>query len=124
MRFYNHPQDNETDRIPNEEQSLTARLYQLYASRILSYLYRHVLSREDAEDILYEVFLAVLEQEQTLAVRNDDAQRAWLWVVARNKASDYHRSIHRRPAVSPLDREGQETPAIPSPGEEKNQLTL
>ena len=107
MRFYNHPQDNQTERILDEKQSLTARLYQLYASKLLSYLYRHVSSQEDAEDILYEVFLAVLEQEQALAVRSDDAQRAWLWVVARNKASDYHRGVHRRPAISPLHTVGQ-----------------
>lgn len=107
MRFYNHPQGNETDRIADEEQSLTARLYQLYANKLLFYLYRHVLSHEEAEDLLYEVFLAVLEQEQALIMRSDDEQRAWLWVVARNKATDYHRGIHRRPTISSLSREGQ-----------------
>lgn len=107
MQFYSHSQDNETDQRPDEEQSLTARLYQLYANKLLSYLYHHVLSREDAEDILYEVFLVALEQEEALMLRSDDARRAWLWVVARNKASDYYRNMHRRPVVSLLHMEGQ-----------------
>lgn len=38
-------------------------LYQCYAPAIFAYLLRQLGSREDAEDMLLEVFLAVLEKE-------------------------------------------------------------
>lgn len=38
-----------------------AMLYQRYAPSIFAYLYRQTTSREDAEDLLLEVFLAVRE---------------------------------------------------------------
>ncbi len=108
MHFsYQTQQEVGTDRMSNLEPSLTARLYQLYADKLLSYLYRRVSSRTDAEDILCEVFLAVLEQEMALAARNADEQRAWLWVVARNKAFDYQRNLYRRPAVPLMEVEEQ-----------------
>ena len=44
-----------------------AALYRRYAPGIFAYLYRETSSREDAEDILLEVFLAALERENFLA---------------------------------------------------------
>ncbi|QBD79826.1 sigma-70 family RNA polymerase sigma factor [Ktedonosporobacter rubrisoli] len=85
-----------TSPLAGKDYSLPAALYQLYAARLFSYLCRHVPSGEDAEDLLLEVFLAVLEHEQTLATRQEDEQRAWLWTVARNKVRDFHRRAVRR----------------------------
>lgn len=70
-------------------------LYQQYAPIIFAYLLRNVASREDAEDLLLDVFMAVLEKRSSVDV---DEQRlpAWIWAVARNKVVDYHRrSKHR-----------------------------
>ncbi len=83
-----------------------AMLYQRYAPLILAYVRRHGLSREDAEDLLFEVFLAALEHEK-LADFNDDKQRAWLLRVARNKLIDARRLATSHPVV-PLDDEWAE----------------
>jgi RNA polymerase sigma-70 factor, ECF subfamily len=76
-------------------QASDAELYQRYAPAILAYLLRNIGSREDAEDLLLDVFLAVLEKRQSADV---DEQRlaTWIWVVARNKAVDYHRRHKHR----------------------------
>ena len=82
---------------PSEDDSVTAECYRLYAPKLFAYLCVHVQSAIDAEDMLFEVFLVVLEHEQRLERMHKDEQRAWLWTIARNKLIDYHRrSGHRR----------------------------
>ena len=82
--------------------SLTSELYAAYAAKLLSYISRHVRLASDAEDLLFEVFLAVIEREHALENMLEDEQRAWLWSVARNKVVDSHRQAKRREDV-PLD---------------------
>jgi len=67
----------------------------------MTYVRRHVPAREDAEDIVLEVFLAVLEHKE-LAQLSEPEQLAWLRRVAHHKFVDYHRRSARRSAV-PLE---------------------
>jgi RNA polymerase sigma-70 factor (ECF subfamily) len=76
-------------------------LYQREALTVFVYVLRRVPVREDAEDILLEVFLAALENE-TIAELSEEKQRAWLLRVAHNKVIDHQRYAARRTAV-PLD---------------------
>ncbi len=76
-------------------------LYQREALTILKYVLRRVPTREDAEDILLEVFLAALENEM-ISELGEEKQRAWLLRVAHNKIIDHHRYAVRRAAV-PLE---------------------
>jgi RNA polymerase sigma factor (sigma-70 family) len=78
-----------------------ARLYERDALTIFSYVLRRVSIREDAEDILLEVFLAALEHE-TLADLSAEKQRAWLLRVAHNKVVD-HLRYHQRRSIVPLE---------------------
>ncbi len=80
-----------------DDPSLAA-LYQRFAPVLFAYLYRHTSSREDAEDLLLEVFLAALEHKN-FAVLAMKEQENWLWSVARNKTIDHYRRVARRPGV-------------------------
>ncbi len=73
-------------------------LYQQYASSIFAYFYKQTASRDDAEDLLLEVFLAAMERNN-LADLKEAEQKTWLWSVARNKAADYYRRMTRHPGV-------------------------
>ncbi|GCE10955.1 RNA polymerase sigma factor [Tengunoibacter tsumagoiensis] len=73
-------------------------LYQRFSSPIFAYLLRQISVREDAEDLLVEVFLAALERPQFFQL-SEPEQQAWLWRVARNKAVDYYRRQRRRPQL-------------------------
>jgi RNA polymerase sigma factor (sigma-70 family) len=86
---------------PISQQAYIAELYQRYWLMILSDVLHHVPSREDAEDVLLEVFLAALESD-TIVTLGEKQQLAWLRRVAHNKCVDYHRRSARRPAV-PLE---------------------
>jgi RNA polymerase sigma-70 factor (ECF subfamily) len=79
--------------------SSTAIMYSRHAPGIFAYLCRHIPSREDAEDILLEVFLAALEHGRFPAL-SEKEQQAWLWAVARNKVVDHYRRATRHPSVT------------------------
>jgi len=78
--------------------SPVATLYELYAPAIFAYLRQQTPAREDAEDILVEVFVAAVEAH-ALDELDDKEQAAWLWRVARNKAVDAYRRSHIRQGI-------------------------
>ena len=80
------------------DQSAAAALYQRHAAAIFAYLRGHTSSREDAEDVLLEVFLVALEQD-TLVSMLEREQLAWLRRVAHHKLIDHYRRSRRRFAV-------------------------
>lgn len=86
-----------TDEDQRYDSSLTI-LYNQHAPTIFAYLRFHTSSREDAEDLLLEVFLAALEFEQILE-RSEEKQRAWLRSVAHHKMVDRSRHAARHPSV-------------------------
>lgn len=83
-----------TSGLANEEA-----VYRRYSPQILAYLLRHVPSHQDAEDLLLDVFLAVLEK---LPALNIDERRlaAYIQTVARNKMVDYYRQRGHHQFVS------------------------
>ena len=78
---------------------LYAKLYQGYAPALFAYAYQQVSSREDAEDIVLNVFLSVLQNQQ-FPMFEIQKQEAWLWTITRNKVMDHFRHSTRRPQVS------------------------
>ena len=82
-----------------EEACTVSTLYQRYAPGIFSYLHLHVRTREDAEDLLVDTFLAACES-QTFQALSQEKQRLWLWRVVRNKVVDYYRSPAHRQTVN------------------------
>ena len=76
-------------------------IYQRHAYAVLLYIRRYVRQREDAEDLLLEIFLCALEKQVPLTLPEPE-QRAWLIHVARQKLADYYRKRMRHPSF-PLD---------------------
>ena len=75
--------------------SPVARLYELHATAIFAYLRQQTTSREDAEDILVEVFVAAVESGAFDRL-GEKEQVVWLWRVAHNKAVDAYRRSRLR----------------------------
>ncbi len=65
-------------------------LYDRFASTIFDSLSQQLASRQDAEDLLVEVFLAAHNQPM-LATMSFEHQLAWLRRVAKNKVIDHYR---------------------------------
>ncbi len=78
--------------------SSSASLYSRYARRVFAYLRNHKISREDAEDILLDVFLAALQQAKFVML-SEPEQLAWLQRVAHNKVVDLYRHSTHYPQI-------------------------
>jgi RNA polymerase sigma-70 factor, ECF subfamily len=74
------------------QNSAFSTLYDRFAVTIFQYLYQQVSNKQDAEDLLLEVFLAAL-QDESLPNLPVGRQLAWLRRVARNKVIDRYRHI-------------------------------
>lgn len=77
----------DTDETLDVEKNM---LYERFAEPLLAYLCQLVSNRQDAEDLLLEIFLAGL-QNTWLARLPSGRQLAWLRRVARNKVVDHYR---------------------------------
>jgi RNA polymerase sigma factor (sigma-70 family) len=87
--------------VPTLNNPFLAALYQQHALRLTTYVCGRVRSREDAEDIVLEVFLAALKQPE-LARLSSEKQLAWLLRVAYYKSIDHQRRATQHRAV-PLE---------------------
>lgn len=77
-----------------------AALYREHASAILAYIRLRTATREEAEDLLLDVFLAALEHRELLEARASETQRAWLRTVATRKIADHYRRGKGRQRVT------------------------
>jgi RNA polymerase sigma factor (sigma-70 family) len=78
------------------EETPIGRLYQRHWQLLFTAIRRSISSREDAEDVLLEVFLAAVESK-TLLSMSEAHQEAWLRRVTYNKCMDFHRRKRRHP---------------------------
>jgi RNA polymerase sigma-70 factor (ECF subfamily) len=79
--------------------ALMEALYLRYAPALFAFLLKQTSAREDAEDLLLEVFRAALEHTRFEQLSAEE-QRLWLWRIARHKLIDAYRRTSRRPSVS------------------------
>ncbi|HEY6287263.1 MAG TPA: RNA polymerase sigma factor [Ktedonobacteraceae bacterium] len=91
--------------VPTLNNPFLTALYQQHVLRLTTYVSGRVRSREDAEDIVLEVFLAALKQPE-LASLSGEKQLAWLQRVAYYKSIDHQRRIMQRRAVPLEEAEG------------------
>lgn len=74
-------------------------IYEVYARKVLNYIYRMVNSREEAEDLAQETFVTVYQKLGTL--KDNSKFEPWLFRIARNFVYQQYRV--RAPAASSID---------------------
>jgi RNA polymerase sigma factor (sigma-70 family) len=85
--------------LPSYDDDSLVDLYQRHVYALLNFIRRYVFTREDAEDVLLEVFMAALERNALVGL-SDGEQLAWLRRVAHNKCVDVYRRTQHQPTVS------------------------
>jgi RNA polymerase sigma-70 factor (ECF subfamily) len=93
------------------------KLYDVFARRVLNFIFRMVHSPEEAEDLTQETFVAVYQKLGSL--KENDKFEPWLFRIARNFV--YQRYRVRPPntvSVEALDEDGQ--PVLQVPDARKN----
>ena len=81
-------------------------IYEVFARKVLNFIYRMVNSPEEAEDLAQETFVAVYQKLGTL--KDDSKFEPWLFRIARNFV--YQRYRMRSPStvsIDALDENGQ-----------------
>ena len=65
-------------------------LYERYAPALFAFIRQRSRSREDAEDVLVDIFVAAIEYDELVRL-GEKEQVAWWWRVTRNKTVDAYR---------------------------------
>jgi RNA polymerase sigma-70 factor, ECF subfamily len=79
-------------------------IYELYARKVLNFVYRLVRSPEEAEELTQETFVTVYRKFGTL--QDDTRFEPWLFRIARNLC--YQRYRNRGPATVSVDEIGDD----------------
>jgi RNA polymerase sigma-70 factor, ECF subfamily len=98
-----------------EETTRSETLYDRFALPIYTYICQHISNKQDAEDLLMEVFLIAFNNE-TLASLPAERHLAWLMRVTRNKMIDSYRRLARHQLVS-IELAGELEDGAPTPEE-------
>ena len=88
-------------------------LYDRFALPIYTYICRYIMNKQDAEDLLVEVFLATFKNE-ALSSFPAERQLAWLMRVTKNKLIDRHRRLTLLTMV-PIELAGEMEDGMPTP---------
>jgi RNA polymerase sigma-70 factor (ECF subfamily) len=97
---------------PDEERDLIAqaadpaafrRLYRHYVPRVFAYVAYRVGTKQDAEDIVADVFVKVLKSISTFEYRGEGSFAAWLFRIAYHEVVQHYRRQGRRQTPIPLD---------------------
>ena len=71
-------------------------IYYRYSGLIFSSIYKHIRSRQDAEDITQETFIALWEKRDSIVIQNSLFN--YLYSIARYRTLSYIRASAARPA--------------------------
>lgn len=98
-----HVKDIEVEIVQAAQESLAGfkQLYLKWLHPVFRYFYYRVGNVKDAEDLTSQVFLKVCEELPRYRERGCFA--AWLFTIARNKASDFFRHESREVSLESID---------------------
>lgn len=72
------------------EGAIQEQLYRDYHDRIYSYVFHRVNSREDAEDLVSEIFIKVIDKLDTFD-ESKSGYSTWIYQIAKNQIVDFYR---------------------------------
>ena len=76
-------------------------LYTAYSEKVRGYVFGKVANRDDAEDLVSDIFLKVYEKQATFDAGRSSVS-TWIYTITRNTVIDYFRT-HRVHAELPDD---------------------
>lgn len=77
------------DRILAGDSEAIVEFYKTYSSELLGYLLTRLPSREDAEEVLNDVFFAAIDELSFF--KKESSVKTWFFKIARNKVVDFYR---------------------------------
>lgn len=96
-------QEQELVRRALDDPTAFQELYERYFKRIYGYVASRINNRPDAEDVVSEVFLRVIQNLAQLRSQYPNSFAAWLFAMARNAVTDHYRRRAHTETIVPLD---------------------
>lgn len=87
--MYNSRMTSLIERIKSGDPEAVSDFYKANSEKIQSYLVKHLPMREDAEDLMNDVFFEAIDSIHHL--EKEANLQAWLYKIAHNKMVDYYR---------------------------------
>jgi RNA polymerase sigma-70 factor, ECF subfamily len=78
-------------------------LYDCYAPKLLSVCFRYCGNRDDAEDILHDGFIKIIQKIQTFKIRSDGSFEAWMRRIMVNTSLNFLRNRMKEKSFMDLD---------------------
>ncbi len=78
-------------------------LYDSYAPALLSVCYRYCGNRDDAEDILHDGFIKIIQKIGTFKIRSDGSLEAWMRRIVVNTALNFIRGRVKEKSFVDID---------------------
>ena len=78
-------------------------LYDFYAPALLSVCFRYCGNKDDAEDILHDGFIKIIQHIQNFKVRSDGSLEAWMRRIMVNTALNFLRSRQKEKSFIDID---------------------
>lgn len=96
-------QEQELVRRALDDPTAFQELYERYFKRIYGYVASRINNRPDAEDVVSEIFLRVIQNLAQLRSQYPNSFAAWLFAMARNAVTDHYRRRAHTETIVPLD---------------------
>ena len=77
-------------------------LIKTYSSRLLHYISNHTHSREDAEDLMQDIFVSVYEHCSEFDPERCN-EEAWLYIIAKRKIVSYYRTYRKNDSIDTME---------------------
>lgn len=99
----NPEQERELVKKARQDSMAFRELYSHYFSRIYAYVSYRIGRVQDAEDLVADTFLRVVERLEEFQWRGEGSFAAWLFRIAHNRVSDFYRRGCRVKGSVPLE---------------------
>ena len=81
--------------MKNRESEALEELYQLYAPVLLSVSLRYTANKQDAEDVVHDVFIKILKNLESFNLRFEGAFEAWMKRITVNTSINFLRKKNK-----------------------------
>ena len=95
-------------------------LYRRYANRVLGHFVRQRVPRDQAADLVQDVFVNVVRRCEEF--RGDARFATWMWTIARNVLIDHYRKLGRTPLQDEIPDDDAGLDSLPAAEEQPREL--
>ena len=105
------------ERLKNRERDALEELYQLYAPSLLAVSIRYTTNKQDAEDVVHDAFIKILNNIQHFVPKFEGAFEAWMKRITVNTSINF---LRKKAKLTEINGHIYDEGAIPDKGNEES----